>query len=187
MGTIPTPDQARDILREFTQSPNLRRHAIAVGAAMRAYATKYGEDGARWEAVGLLHDFDYERYPKTTEHPFEGAKILRERGIAEEIIQDIFAHAPHTGQPRDTLLRKAIFACDELTGFITAVALVQPSKKLSHVTTERVVKKLKSKGFAAAVSRADIEEGAHDLGISLSEHVSIVLGSLQGIAGTLGL
>ncbi len=187
MGNIPTPDEAKEILHEFTQSPNLRRHAMAVGRAMRIYATRYGEDSDRWEVVGLLHDFDYERYPSTAEHPFQGAKILRERGIAEEIIQDIFAHAPHTGQPRDTMLRKAIFACDELTGFITAVALVQPSKKLSEVTTERVVKKLKSKGFAAAVSRADIEEGARDLGVSLPEHVSIVLGALQGIAETLGL
>lgn len=187
MGGIPSPAEARTILEEFTKSPNLLKHARAVGAAMRAYATKYGEDASRWETVGLLHDFDYERYQDLAEHPFKGAEILRARGVNDDVIKDIFAHAPHTGQLRDSRLRKAIFACDELAGFIVAVALVQPGKKLADVTVEGVVKKLKQRSFAAKVSRADIEEGARELGVTLPEHVGTVLQALQGIAGELGL
>lgn len=198
MGSIPSVTEAQAILEEFTQSPNLRKHGAAVGAAMRAYAEKYnrrspealakGEvDPDRWEAVGLLHDFDYEQYPSLEEHPFKGAEILRARGVDDEFIKDIFAHAPHTGQPRDTLLRKAVFACDELAGFIVAVALVQPNRKLSEVTAESVLKKLKQRGFAAKVSREDIEKGASELGIPLAEHVAIVLSGLQRSAAALGL
>ena len=185
--SFPTPNEARDILHEFTTSLNLRRHAYAVGAAMRAYAGQVGEKGDRWEAVGLLHDFDYERHPSLEEHPFKGAEILRSRGVDEECIKDIFAHAPHTGQPRDTLLRKAIFSLDELCGFIVAVALVQPNKKLAEVTVDGVLKKLAQKGFAARVSRSDIVLGAAELSLSLPEHVRTVLAALQKIAGELGL
>lgn len=184
---IPTPAEARAILHEFTQSSNLRKHAEAVAAAMRAYAEKYAADPDRWEVVGLLHDFDYERYPALTDHPFRGAEILRGRGVSEEVIRDIFAHAPHTGQPRDTLLRKAIFACDELTGFIVAVALVQPTKSLREVTVEKVGRKLKEKSFAAKVSREDIMQGAEELGLSLPEHVATVFEAMQRIAPVLGL
>lgn len=194
MGTLPTVAEAREILHEFTQSPNLRKHAVAVGAAMRAYAAKYGESlpagrqgVARWEAVGLLHDFDYERFPTLEEHPFKGAEILRSRRVDEEFIKDIFAHAPHTGQPRDTQLRKVVFACDEIAGFLVAVALVQPGKTLAEVTVEKCLKKLKSKGFAANVSREDIATGASELGVPLAEHIQTVLAALQGVAGEIGL
>lgn len=187
MSHVPTLVESRGILHEFTSSTNLRRHAYAVGAAMRAYAAKVGEKSERWEAVGLLHDFDYEKYPTLDEHPFKGADILRLRGVDEEFIRDIFAHAPHTGQPRDTLLRKAIFACDELCGFLVAVALVQPNRKLAEVTVDGVLKKIAQKGFAARVSRADIVLGAKELKLSLPEHVETVLAALQKIAGELGL
>lgn len=184
---IPSRAEARALLEEFTKSPNLLKHAHAVAAAMRAYAAKYGEDPERWEIVGLLHDFDYERNPTLDEHPRKGALILRARGVSDEIVRDIFAHAPHTGQPRDTWLRKAIFACDELAGFLVAVALVQPNKKLAAVTVESTLKKLKQKGFAANVSREDIEAGARELGVSLSEHVRTVLTAMREVAGALGL
>ncbi|TSC73056.1 MAG: metal dependent phosphohydrolase [Parcubacteria group bacterium Gr01-1014_38] len=184
---IPSVPEARAILEEFTASPNLRKHAQAVAAAMRAYADSFGEPPARWEVVGLLHDFDYEKFPTLSEHPFRGAEILRSCGASDELIKDIFAHAPHTKQPRDTLLRKAIFACDELAGFIVAVALVQPHKKLSEVTVGRVLKKLRQTRFAAGVSREDIERGAIELGASLPEHVGTVLAALQGTAAELGL
>lgn len=183
---IPSPEDAVAILQEFTASPNLRKHAAAVGAAMRAYAQRVGEDPDRWEAVGLLHDFDYEQHPSLEEHPFKGAEILRSRGVAEDVIKDIFAHAPHTKQPRDTPLRKAVFACDELTGLIVAVALIQPSKALAQVTVEKIVKKMKQKSFAAGVSRDDIETGAAELGVSLEEHIRTVLAAMQGIAPRLG-
>lgn len=184
---IPSVEEARALLEEFTTSPNLRKHARAVAAVMRAYAEKFGESPERWGVVGLLHDFDYEKFPTLTDHPFRGADILRERGASEELVKDIFAHAPHTGQPRDTSLRKAIFACDELAGFIVAVALVQPNRKLAEVSIESVLKKLRQKGFAAGVSREDIERGAVELGSPLSEHVRVVLTALQGAATELGL
>lgn len=183
----PSREEALAILHEFTASPNLRKHAVAVGAAMRAYAMQAGEAADRWESVGLLHDFDYERYPSLDEHPYKGADILRARGVSEDFIRDIFSHAPHTGQPRDTRLRKAIFACDELCGFIVAVALIQPSKKLAEVRVESVLKKLKQKGFAANVSRDDIERGASELGVSLEAHIATVLTALQERAKELGL
>lgn len=184
---VPSVAEARATLHEFTESPNLRKHAEAVGAAMRAYAAVYGENPDRWEAVGLLHDFDYERYPSLEEHPFKGAGVLRGRGVSEEFIQDVFAHAPHTGQVRDTPLRKAIFACDEICGFVVAVALVQPNKTLAEVTADRVLKKLTQKSFAAKVSREDIEQGAAELGVPLEEHAATVLRAMQGIALVLGL
>ncbi|MDP3685215.1 MAG: HDIG domain-containing protein [bacterium] len=184
---IPSLLEAHALLDEFTTSPNLRKHARAVAAAMRAYAEKFGEPPERWETVGLLHDFDYEKFPALSDHPFRGADILRSRGVSEELVKDIFAHAPHTGQLRDTPLRKAIFACDELSGFIVAVALVQPNKRLAEVTVESVLKKLKQKSFAAGVSREDIERGAVELGLSLPEHIRVVLTALQGAAIDLGL
>ncbi len=179
--------KALDLLHEFTQNDNLRKHAYAVEAAMRAYARILGEDEETWGIVGLLHDFDYERYPTLGDHPFKGAEILRERGWPEEIVEACLAHADFTGIERDTPLKKAIFAVDELTGFITAVALVRPSKQLADVKVSSVKKKMKDKAFAAAVSREDIIKGAEELGLSLEEHIGNVLAAMQERAVDLGL
>lgn len=182
-----TRQQALDLLHEYTQSPSLRNHAYAVEAAMRAYARKLDEDEELWGAVGLLHDFDYERYPTLGDHPFKGVEILRERGVSEIIVEACLAHAPFTGVQRDTPLKRAIFAADELTGFITAVALVRPSKQIADVEVKSVKKKMKDKAFAAAVSREDLEQGAQEMGVTLEEHIETVLKAMQGIAEELGL
>lgn len=182
-----TRDEALAILHEFTQTESLRKHAYAVEAAMRAYARKLGEDEELWGVVGLLHDFDYERYPTMPDHPFRGAEILRERGVDEEIVQAGLAHADFTDVPRDTPLRKAIFAVDELAGFIIAVALVRPSKQLADVEVKSVRKKMKDKGFAAAVSREDLQRGAEEMGVPLEEHIETVLEGMKLVAGELGL
>lgn len=179
--------EALNLLHEFTQSPSLRNHAYAVEAAMRAYARKLGDDEELWGVVGLLHDFDYERYPVLGDHPFKGADILRERGVEEIIIEACLAHAAFTGVQRNTPLKRAIFAVDELTGFITAVALVRPSKQIADVEVKSVKKKMKDKAFAAAVSREDLTLGAQEMSVSLEEHIETVLTAMQGIAGELGL
>lgn len=181
-----TREQALALLHEFTENESLRKHAYAVEAAMRAYARKLGGDEEYWGNVGLLHDFDWEIHPTLEEHPHRGAEILRSRGVDEQMIADIQAHAPHTGVPRDTPLRKALFAVDELTGFIVAVALVRP-ERLAGMTPKSVRKKMKDKSFAAAVSREDIETGAAELGIDVSEHISFVIEAMQGIREVLGL
>jgi putative nucleotidyltransferase with HDIG domain len=181
-----TRDQALEILHEFTTNENLRKHAYAVEAAMRAYARKFGEDEEYWGNVGLLHDFDWEIHPDLPDHPMKGAEILRERGAQEQMVQDILAHAPFTEVPRDSLVRKAIFAVDELTGFIVAVALVRPTG-LEGMKAKSVRKKMKDKSFAAKVSREDITTGAEELGADLGEHIQFVIGAMQGIAGELGL
>lgn len=168
---------------------------LAVEAAMRAYARKFGEDEERWGIVGLIHDFDYERHPtmggdlpKEEWHTFAGARILRERGWPEEIVQDVLSHADYTEVPRDTPLRKALFAIDELTGLLVAVALVHPNRSLSDVKLKSVRKKWKDKAFAAAVNREEIERAAAELGVDLwEEHVPLVLEAMQGIAAELGL
>jgi putative nucleotidyltransferase with HDIG domain len=180
-----TRDEALQILHEFTKNENLRKHGYAVEAAMRAYARKLGEDEERWGLVGLLHDFDWEIHPTLEEHPAKGAEILRDRGVDEETIGDILAHAPHTGTPRDTPVRKAIFAVDELTGFIVAVALVRPTG-LDGMKPKSVRKKMKTKSFAATVNREDIINGAEEMGMDLSEHLDVVIDALQGISGELG-
>lgn len=182
-----TRAEAEKILHEFTKNKNLRKHALGVEAVMRWYAKKFGEDEELWGNVGLLHDFDYEIHPTIEKHPQDGSAILRERGFSEEIIHGILAHAPHTGEPRDTKLKKTIFAVDELSGFVVAVALVRPNKKISEVTVESVVKKLKSPSFAASVNREEIYEGVKELGISLEEHAQNVIEALQGISSELGL
>jgi len=182
-----TRDDAMQLLREYTQNPNLIKHALAVEAAMRAYARRFGEDEETWGMVGLLHDFDYERYPDLADHPFRGVEILRERGWPEAIIGGVLAHAEHTGEPRDTLMKKAIFAVDELTGLVVATALVRPDKKLASVKVKSVTKKMKDKSFAASVKRDDIIKGAQELGIELAEHIGVVLEAMQGIADDLGL
>ncbi len=182
-----TRDQALAIVDEFVQSPNLRRHMLAVEAAMRFYAEKYGEDVEKWGITGLLHDFDWEIHPTLEEHPVAGAPILRERGVPEEIVRAILSHADHTGYPRETLMEHALYACDEITGLITAVALVRPSKSLYDLKVKSVKKKWKDKSFAAGADREVIRRGAEELGIDLWEHVSNVIEAMKGIAPELGL
>lgn len=183
-------EQAWQLVCEFTQSDSLRKHMLAVEFAMRAYARRLGQDEELWGIVGLLHDFDYERYPDLTveAHPVAGSKILRERGWPEEIIRSILSHAAeYTGVPRETLMDKALHAVDELTGLINAVALVRPSKNIADVTLKSIKNKWKDKAFAAGVNRQDIENGAAELGIELWEHVGVVLAAMQAHAAELGL
>lgn len=181
-----TRDEALAILHEHVQNENLRKHAYAVEAAMRAYARKFGEDEGYWGVVGLLHDFDWEIHPTLEEHPQKGAEILRGRGADEALVQDILAHAPHTGVPRDSLVRKALFAVDELTGLIVACALVRPNG-IADMKAKSVRKKMKDKSFAAAVSREDIQTGAEELGVDLSEHIQFVIDAMKSIREELGL
>ncbi len=187
MDKWPTRDEAEAILNEWTKNKNLRKHAYAVEAAMRAYARLLGGDEERWGIVGLLHDFDYEVYPDLEQHPFKGSEWLREHGYSEELIGGVMAHAEHTGADRDAPMKTAIFAVDELTGLIVAVALVRPSKKLADVTVDAVLKKWDEHRFAAGVDRACIEQGALELGVSLEEHIGTVLEAMQRISGPLGL
>ena len=182
-----TRDQAWQLLHEYTSNPNLIKHGLAVEAAMRAYARRYGEDEELWGAVGLLHDFDYERYPDMAQHSAVGAAILAERGYSEEIVHAVRAHNPAHGEPRTTLLDRTLFAVDELTGLIVAVALVRPSKSLHDVTVKSVRKKWRDGAFARGVNREDIEAGAAELGVELNEHIGVVLEAMQGIADQLGL
>lgn len=182
-----TREDALNLLHEYTVSPSLRAHGYAVEAAMRAYARQLGEDAELWGVVGLLHDFDYERYPTLGDHPFKGAEILRARGVPEVIVEACLSHASYSGIARNTPLKRAIFAVDELTGFITAVALVRPSKQIADVEAKSVKKKMKDRAFAAAVSREDIELGAQEMGVTLDEHIVTVLTAMQGIAPDLGL
>ena len=182
-----TREDACQLLNEWTKSPNLIKHSLAVEAAMRHYAKHFSEDVELWGMVGLLHDFDYEKYPSLDDHPYKGQEILKEAGFAEVVRQGIMAHAPHTGTPRNTLMEKAIFAVDELTGFIVGVALTRPNKELAEVEVKSVKKKMKQKGFCAAVSRDDIRLGAEELGLTLDEHIKHVLTAMQGVSDELGL
>lgn len=180
--------QALDIVKEYVKNPNLIKHMLAVEAAMAAYAKLYGEDEEKWRVVGLLHDFDWEIHPTLDGHPAKGEPILRERGVDEEIIHAIQSHAPHTGVTRESLMEKALFACDEITGLVTTTALVRPSKKLSDVKVKSIKKKWKDKSFAAGVNRAEVEQACQELGVDLwEEHVPRVLAAMQGIAAELGL
>jgi len=178
---------AWNLLTEFTQSESLRKHALAVEACMRAYARKLGADEELWGTVGLIHDFDYERYPSLDDHPYRGNEILKERGYSDEIRRAIMSHAEYTGVTRDSPMEKTLFACDELAGFITAVALVKPGKSLAEVDAKSVRKKMKDKAFARSVNRNDIVNGAQDLGVELEEHIAFCIEALKGIAGELGL
>jgi putative nucleotidyltransferase with HDIG domain len=185
-----TRDDAWKLVVEFTQNPNLIKHMLAVEAAMRAYARRFGENEELWATIGLVHDFDYEQNPDLSieGHPVTGAKILRERGWSEEIVRAVLSHASeYTGVPRETTAEKTLWAVDELTGLITAVALVRPSKSIHDVKIKSVRKKWKDRAFAAAVNRKEIEDAAADLGVELWEHVGIVLQAMQGIAGELDL
>lgn len=175
------------LMCEYTLSESLRRHMLAVEAAMRAYARKFGEDEETWGIVGLLHDFDYERWPNPPDHPLRGAEILAARGWPEEVIYAIKSHADYLpGCPRRSKLDKALYACDELAGFIMAVAMVRP-ERLAGMQAASVRKKMKQKGFAAGVNREDIVRGAADLGVDLDGHIQFVIDAMQGIAGELGL
>jgi putative nucleotidyltransferase with HDIG domain len=174
-------------MTEHTQSESLRNHMRAVEAAMRFYARKFGEDEEKWAVVGLLHDFDYEKHPTPEEHPFVGVKILQEKGYPEEITRAILSHADYSGVKPESNMEKALVAVDELTGFIVAVALVRPSRSLMDVKVKSVKKKMKSKAFAANVSREDIENGAEMLGLTLEEHIQNVIEAMQSVAEELGL
>lgn len=178
-------NQALEILYEYTKTDSLRKHAYSVEAAMRAYAKKYNENEELWGAIGLIHDFDYEKFPD--EHPMKGSEILKEKGISEEIRTVILGHADYTGVIRDTLMAKALYAVDELCGFIIAVTLVRPTKSVGEVSVKSVKKKMKDKRFAAKVNREEIRKGAEELGVEFEEHVNFVTQSLVSIAPDLGL
>ena len=180
-------ESAWGLLTEFTQSESLRKHALAVEACMRAYARKSGEDEDRWGVVGLIHDFDYEKWPSLDDHPYKGNEILKERGYSDEIRLAIMSHAEYTGVPRQSPMEKTLFACDELAGFITACALVKPGKSLAEVEAKSVRRKMKDKAFARSVNRNDIITGAADLGVDLEEHIAFCIEAMKGIAKELGL
>ncbi len=174
------------LLHEYTVNDSLRKHALAVEAAMRAYAAKFGEDVELWGTVGLLHDFDYERYPQFPDHPTRGSEILKEKGYSEEIRRTILSHVPDMQVPRDSRMAKTLFACDELCGFIMATALIRPNK-IADLEASSVKKKLKDKAFARAVSREDIMKGAEELGVNFDEHLTFVIGAMRAVAPDLGL
>jgi putative nucleotidyltransferase with HDIG domain len=180
-------DEALAIVREYVKNENLVRHMLAVEAALAWYAEKYGEDAEKWRVVGLLHDFDWEIHPTLNEHPQAGVPILQERGVPEEIIHAILSHADHTGVPRETRLEKALAACDEITGLITAVALVRPSRSLYDLTSSSVKKKWKDRAFAAGASREEIEKSTAEFGVPMWEHVDNVILAMRRIAPELGL
>ncbi len=182
-----TREEAFALLNEYTKKDGLIKHALSVEAVMRAYAGKFGEDEESWGIVGLLHDFDYERFPTAEEHPYKGNEILEAWGVPESWRKAIMGHAEYTGVSRDTLMAKTLFAVDELTGLITATALVRPGKKIAEVKVKSVKKKLKDKSFAASVNREDIRKGTEELGIPLDEHIQFVLNAMTEIADELGL
>ncbi len=189
---LPSRDDALALVHEYTQSESLRKHMLAVEAAMRAYARKFGEDEHRWALAGLLHDFDYERWPNadrsaTEEHPSAGARILRRRGYPEDVVEAILGHAEYTGTPRTTPMAKALFAVDELTGLITATALVKPSRSLVDVDAAGVRKKMKDKAFARGVNRDDVIQGAESLGVDLNDHIAFVIEAMRAESAALGL
>jgi putative nucleotidyltransferase with HDIG domain len=182
-----TRDEALSLVREFVKNEGLVRHMLSVEACLRFYAEKFGEDVEAWGMLGLIHDFDWEIHPTLDKHPMAGAPILRERGVPEDLIQDILSHGVDTGVPRDTLRRKALYACDEITGLVTAVALVRPSRSLSDLEPSSVKKKWKDKAFAAGTDRAEMQQAAQEFGIDLWEHVGNVITAMRRIAPDLGL
>lgn len=185
--SLPTREEAWQLLCQYTEKEGLRKHALAVEASMRHYARLYGEDEELWGLTGLLHDFDYERWPDMTDHPYRGNEILEAQGYPEVLRTAIMGHAPYTGVPRETRLAKALYACDELSGFVTAVALVKPSKSVKDVDAASVKKRFKEKSFARGVRREDIFQGAEELGVSLDEHVENVIQALRNESERLGL
>jgi len=178
---------AWSILTEFTKSDSLRKHARAVEASMRAYAAKYGEDPDTWGAAGMLHDFDYEMHPRAPQHPVKGAEILLARGVPQRIVYAVLAHADYAGMPRLSLLDRALYACDELSGFVHAVALVRPGRTITGLEPPSVRKKLKYKAFARTVNRDDVYRGAAELGVDLDAHIAFVIGALTAVAPDIGL
>ena len=185
--TILSRDAAWALLTEFTLNDNLRKHGLAVEAAVRGYARRFGEDEEAWGVTALLHDFDYERYPDLKDHPFRGAEVLRERGYPEWLVRAVLSHADHTGVARESRLEHTLFACDEMAGFVTASAMVRPSKSLMDLEARSVVKRMKEKAFARAVSRDDLRKGAEEIGLPLEEHVANVIAAMREKAHELGL
>lgn len=183
---MPTYTDAAELMREYTKSDALRKHMYGVEAAMRAYARKLGQDEETWAIAAVLHDFDYERYPDPPDHPLKGSEVLKEKGYSEEIRTAILGHASYTGVARESLMAKALFACDELSGFIGAAAVVRPNKILD-LEVSSVKKKLKDKAFARNVSREDITQGAAELGVPLDEHIAFVINAMREDAERLGL
>ncbi len=180
-------DDAWALLTEYTQSESLRKHALAVEAAVRGYARVFGEDETAWGIVGLLHDFDYERWPTLGDHPYKGSEILRDRGYPEFVIRAILSHADFTGVARESRLERTLFACDEMCGFVTAAALVRPSKSVLDLEASSVIKRMKDKAFARAVSREDLRKGAEELGLPLETHIANVITFMRERAEDLGL
>ena len=192
MPALPSRADALALVNEYTASESLRKHMLAVEAAMRAYAEKFGEDPDRWGLAGLMHDFDYERFPNdahsaTEEHPAHGVRVLREHGFPDDVLQAILGHATYTGVPRESLMAKTLFAVDELTGLITATALVKPSKSVHEVDARSVRKKMKDKAFARGVNRDDVIRGAEELGVDLDEHIQFVIDAMRRSAESIGL
>jgi putative nucleotidyltransferase with HDIG domain len=190
--SLPGRDDALALMHELTPSESLRKHMLAVEAVMRAYAARFGEDAERWGLTGLMHDFDYERYPNAArspveEHPAQGVRMLRERGYPEDVLEAIMGHATYSGVPRMTTMARALFAVDELVGLVTATALVKPSKSVLDVTPDSVRRKMKDKAFARGVDRGDILQGATELGVPLEEHVAFVVAAMQAAADAIGL
>ena len=190
--SLPSRSQALALLHEYTASESLRKHMLAVETAMRAYAEKFGEDPDRWGLAGLMHDFDYERFPNdahspTEEHPAYGVRVLREHGFPEDVLQAILGHATYSGVARETLMAKTLFAVDELTGLITATALVKPSRSVHEVDARSVRKKMKDKAFARGVNRDEVIRGAQELGVDLDEHIQFVIDAMRRSAESLGL
>lgn len=191
-GALPARGEALAIMHEYTASESLRAHMLSVEAAMRGYATRFGEDVDKWGLAGLMHDFDYERFPNaahsaTSEHPAEGVRLLRARGYPEDVLQAILGHATYCAVPRETQMAKTLFAVDELTGLITATALVRPSRSILDLDARSVRKKMKDKGFARGVSREDVLQGAAELGVELDEHIQFVIDAMRPSASSLGL
>ena len=186
-GTLPTREQALALVHEWIENVNLRKHCYAVEAAMRAYARKMGGDEERWGLAGLIHDFDWERHPDLDRHPMKGVEALRSLGWPEDICRAVLGHAVHSGVPRDTDMARALYACDELSGFLVACALVMPERKLDQVEVASVRKKMKRADFARNVSREDIVQGAAELGVDLDQHIAFTLEAMRGIRGDLGL
>jgi putative nucleotidyltransferase with HDIG domain len=180
-------DVAWSILTEFTKGDSLRKHARAVEASMRAYAARFAEDPERWGIAGMLHDFDYEMHPRAPHHPMKGAEILAARGVPADIVYAILAHADYAGMPRLSLLDRALYACDELTGFVHACALVRPGRVIAGLEPASVRKKLKDKAFARTVNRDDVYRGATELGVELDAHIAFVVEALAGVAPEVGL
>ena len=182
-----TRDAAWALVTEWTQSESLRKHMLAVEAAVRGYARHFGEDEEAWSVVALLHDFDYERYPDQQNHPFRGVEILKAKGYPEWATRAILSHADYSGVPRESKLEKTLYACDEMSGFVTAASLVRPSKSVMDLEAASVIKRMKDKAFARAVPREDIRRGAEEIGLPLEEHITNVIGFLREKADELGL